>query len=156
MANEHFQNEHNLPHNSSEPGYTGFTPISNDNNNKTAPNKHSGLGISSFILALVSMLGLVIAFIVSVAAAAQFINVDPVDIQSSIMEGGEELSSFIGAGLLMLLAICISFIGLLLGIIGIFIKNRKKVFSIIGTALNGLIVIGTVLMMAIGASTSIS
>lgn len=155
MTTEHDHNKHNTPSSSSEPGSTSFNPVSNDPGGPSDPLKHSGLGIASFILALVAVLGLVIAIIISVAAASEFINLDPSKIESSIVEGSvEELAPFIGAFLLMLGAIGISIIGLILGIIGAVIKTRKKVFSIIGIILNGLIVVGTILLLALGAAVA--
>ncbi|RIX52413.1 hypothetical protein D3P08_13125 [Paenibacillus nanensis] len=153
MTNEYNPNEQNHPQgNGNNQGYPAFTPVSGyPGGGQLAPLKHSGLGIASFVLAIVSILALIIGIIMSVAAAANYMNVSPSDIESEILAGsGEEFAAFVGAGLLMMLSIGLSIIGLVLGIIGLVIKNRKKIFGIIGVILNALLILGLVLLMALG------
>uniref|UniRef100_A0AAE9PRC3 DUF4190 domain-containing protein n=1 Tax=Paenibacillus polymyxa TaxID=1406 RepID=A0AAE9PRC3_PAEPO len=42
--------------------------------------------------------------------------------------------------------------GLVVGIIGIALKNRKKTFAIIGLIINALIIVGFIALLAIGLS----
>ncbi|GLX65696.1 hypothetical protein [Paenibacillus glycanilyticus] len=118
------------------------------------PMKQSGLGIASFILALVTVLlvvGSIIGvtvFVSSVADDAQgFLN------EMETMEGDSLPSDFVPiliAGLCILASIGVAIVGLILGIIGAAQKNRRKVFAIIGIVLNGLIVLGTAGLVIIG------
>lgn len=151
MTNEYNPNEqNNSQEDGKQGGYTVFTPVS-DHPGQPVPLKHSGLGISSFVLAIVSIFALIIGIILIVAASADFVNMSPAEIESEMMAGaGEEFATILGAGLLMMLSVGISIIGLILGIIGLVIKNRKKIFGILGVVLNGLMVLGIVFLMIIG------
>lgn len=113
--------------------------------------KHGGLGIASFILAIISILAIVIGFVVifsSILNMSQediLMLQDPAYIESMIISA-ESMPPFIVSvvvgGLLMIASALISFIGFLLGCISLFIKQRRKVFGIIGTVLNGLLCFG--------------
>ncbi|MEK3883063.1 hypothetical protein [Paenibacillus sp. PL2-23] len=159
MTNEHQSNEPSL---SNEPqhqdrnaaGNAAFTPMANHESVPPAKLKHSGPGIASFIIALLAVLALVIGVILSVVAVANstdFIGATPEEIEEQLLSGGGgDAASLIGAGLLMMLSIGIAIIGLILAIIGVVMKNRKKVFAIIGLILNGLMVLSVIVLMAIG------
>lgn len=135
-------------------GYTTFTPVTDNTtfSPPEGPQKHAGLGIASFILALAALLGVVLSLVLSVSFATQFTNADPTEIERALSEGDAELATIMGVGLLIIGSIGLSFIGLILGIIGVFIKNRKKVFSIIGIVLNGLLVVGSLFLVIIGVA----
>lgn len=129
--------------------FTGFSPVG-DGPYGQGPivQKHSGLGITSFIMALAAVITFILAIILIVSGVSGFMDASsPEEIQNQILEGnGEGFGAMIAGGLIVLLSIAISFIGLVLGIIGAVMKNRKKVFSIIGIVLNGLITIGSFIM----------
>ncbi|MFD0586377.1 hypothetical protein ACFQZE_00060 [Paenibacillus sp. GCM10027627] len=114
--------------------------------------KHSGPGIASFIIGLLAIVGLIIAIIMSVAAAGSLGSTDPLAIEEEMLNGGA--LALVGAGLLMIGSIVLSLIGLILGIIGAVLKNRKQVFSIIGIILNVLIIGGLIILMIIGAAVA--
>ncbi|MCR2804370.1 hypothetical protein [Paenibacillus soyae] len=156
--NNYDPNEQNRPQNYSNTGYTNFSPVTDYPGNAPVKMKHSGLGIASFVLALVAVLTIVIGIIMSVAAVASspdFMNATEDEIATDILEGGGgEFATLMGAGLLMLLSIGISIVGLILGIIAVVLKNRKKVFGIIGLILNALMVLGVVMLFAIGLVAS--
>ncbi|OWA34631.1 hypothetical protein B9G55_15530 [Saccharibacillus sp. O16] len=105
------------------------------------PLKHSGLGIASFVLALVGILLFIVSIIAIIGTVASVIDssggiVDPETLNSS------GLAMAVGAGGLGLLgAAILNLIGVILGIVGLVMKNRKKVFAIIGTILNGICVL---------------
>lgn len=133
----------------SSPSYP-FSPERED-----GPMKQSGLGIASFILALVTLL-LVVGSIISatvfvshVSGDAQgFLNeLENIEAENSIPS---DLASIMIAGLCIIASIGVAIIGLILGIVGAVQKNRRKVFAIIGIVLNGLIVLGTVGLVIIG------
>ncbi|MCM3631180.1 hypothetical protein M3194_28095 [Paenibacillus glycanilyticus] len=127
-----------------------FSPL-----NENGPMKQSGLGIASFILALVTVL-LVVGAIISVTVFVSEVSGDAQgflnEIESMEEEGTfpSEFVSVMIAGLAMIASIGIAIIGLILGIVGAVQKNRRKVFAIIGIVLNGLIVLGTVGLVIIG------
>ncbi|WP_052350558.1 DUF4064 domain-containing protein [Paenibacillus gorillae] len=118
--------------------------------------KQSGLGIASFIIALIAVLLGIIGMILSVAFAAN-VSEDPQSLIRDLENNDPSvLASVMIAGLLMIAGAGIAFVGLILGIVGAFAKNRRKVFAIVGIILNGLIVVGivalTVLGLVIGAA----
>lgn len=118
------------------------------------PLKQSGLGIASFILALVTVLLVVGAFI-SAAVFASNVSDDPQAFLNELENiNGEALPSNIVpiliAGFCMLASVGVAIIGLILGIIGAASRTRRKTFAIIGIVLNGLIVLGTVGLVIIG------
>ena len=85
--------------------------------------KHSGLGIASFIIALLQgFMNLVVVLIAGVLAAAG-------------PQRGNEVG-FMIVGLLVLTGIFTHCVGAGLGIAGLVQKNRKKVFAILGLILN--------------------
>ncbi|CAM4357067.1 hypothetical protein [Paenibacillus tarimensis] len=99
--------------------------------------KHSGLGIASFIIGIVSSIG-IIAVIFSVAASiGTYLLPD-----NTLAPGFETDPAVILSSLSILAVLFLSFVGLILGIIGLVIKRRRKVFGIIGVVLNGLLLLG--------------
>jgi hypothetical protein len=128
--------------------------FSNSDPGGVAPVKHSGLGIASFILALVAIV-LIIAN--DEAAQEKWAQIDPED-QEAVMEMLQEsgFASLIVAGLTLIGAFGIAFIGLILGIIGVFSKNRRKVFSVTGLVLNSLMVVAPIILFFIGIAQAVS
>jgi Kef-type K+ transport system membrane component KefB len=101
--------------------------------------RHSGLGVSSFIIAIVA--GLVI-FVTVVAIVAKVIaNQGRVD---------EKSPEMILAGLLILGCIGLDLLALVLGICGLFQKDRQKVFAILGVVLSALTLFGLSALMVLG------
>jgi hypothetical protein len=102
--------------------------------------KHSGVGIASCIISITCAF-LLFMFIV----------------MAGVMEvstpGGinEESIEAVILGMLILGVLAVTFIGLILGIIGLFQYNRKKLFAILGTAIStlALIVTGTLMLLGI-------
>ena len=100
---------------------------------------HSGLGITALVLSVlcgVSMFGLVLLAGIMEASTPGGIN--------------EESPEAIMLGLCILGGILLSFIGLGLGIAGLFQGNRKKLFAVLGVIFNGMIVFGMCVLMGIG------
>jgi hypothetical protein len=154
MTNEHNPNEQNRPQDYNNTGFTAFSPANEFPGSAPVKVKHSGPGIASFVLALIAVLTVVIGIIMSVAAvasSADFMSATPEEIESQLLEGGGEgVAAIVGAGLLMILSIGFAIIGLILGIVGVVMKNRKKVFGVIGLILNALIVLSVILLVAVG------
>lgn len=99
--------------------------------------KHSGLGIASFIIAMVSILltiAMIFAFVAfGGASAIEQFTIDPMMTEEDLLEVAPGL---IIAVLLFMAAALISFIGGILGIAALFQKNRKKLFAILGVIFN--------------------
>jgi len=137
-----------------QPPYYGAPPIA-ENGGKL---KHSGLGITSFVMSLLSVLAIVIGIIIvfssvfSMDESDLLMLQDPTAVEDMLLTGDSIPSYFISVivgGVLMMASAGLAFIGLILGFIGLFIKQRRKVFSILGTIFNGLIFVGGILFILI-------
>lgn len=91
------------------------------------PMKHSGIGIASFIISIVSGL---FFFLFQVIAHI---------IEPATPDEGSAVE--IVLGLLLFLGLGLSPVGTLLGIAGVFQKNRKRIFAVLGLAFNLVIII---------------
>ncbi len=100
--------------------------------------KHSGYGIASFVLALISIAAVLLAFMAAVIIV--IIIEEPAD-------KAAPLFAILSIGLV--LAWSMSFVGAGLGIAGLLSKNRKKPFAIVGFILNLMIVAGVVPLMVL-------
>jgi len=105
--------------------------------------KHSGPGIASFIISLVAFMGYLFSTVlVSVAAA-------------NVLGGPEELfeeyfiqqGSAVAGVLLLLITIVLNLTSLILGIVGISMKNRKKVFAILGTIFSAIPILPVIFVL---------
>ncbi len=101
--------------------------------------KHSGLGIASFVLSLLS--GFSIFALVVVSALLEAANPGAMNEESPIAVA-------VGLMLFFLLGLCLLAIGL--GIGGMFQGSRKKIFCILGTAFSALTFFATVLLVLVG------
>ncbi|GAS80665.1 hypothetical protein [Paenibacillus amylolyticus] len=113
-----------------------------------APLKHSGPGIASFIIGLVAVVGYILIFFI----AAMALN-DSIEVLTPLQ--AEELAlhpAVILASLSILVCLILNLAGGILGIIGLILKNRKKVFAIIGTLLNGIIILAFIGLILAGMS----
>ncbi|MCP1134982.1 hypothetical protein NKT34_16905 [Paenibacillus polysaccharolyticus] len=102
------------------------------------PLKHSGPGIASFVIGLVGFLGHLVTFVLMSLVLNNSFEL----IGSSISR--EELAihpAFVLGSLAFLVCLVFNLIGLILGIIGLALQNRKKVFAVIGTILSGLLIL---------------
>lgn len=111
--------------------------------------KHSKLGIASFILALLAGVGIIGGFVMTTMATLSIadpsVMADPDALMNSDIMGTMMIS-----GSLMTLGGVVAFVGLILGVIGLFMKNVKKGFAIAGTIMNAIPVVGTIVMMIVG------
>ncbi|WP_410512094.1 hypothetical protein PaeBR_18920 [Paenibacillus sp. BR2-3] len=103
--------------------------------------KHSGPGIASFVISIVTLIGYIVSFIIAGAMA------------SSILDEFGEMSNdssqaFLFLGLVVLGLAALNVIGVVLGIIGLSLRNRRKVFAIIGTIINAIIILVFMLLIA--------
>lgn len=136
------------------PANTGFSPVLETD--IPPVRKHSGLGIASFTLFVVmavAFVGLLVAFIAQMADAIDFNTPEEVD-PNRIAEQIEDLPLLAVIGFLMLGTIIGNLIGLILGIVGLVQKNRKKIFAILGTILNGLVIGVLFILFILGIAMS--
>ncbi|QYJ87901.1 hypothetical protein K0I73_01365 [Shewanella mesophila] len=101
--------------------------------------KHSGLGIASFVLSIVSMMlifGLLIVAGVIEATTPGGMNEESVE----AVVVGILLFAFIGTAL----------VATGLGIAGLFQKQRKKIFAILGTIFSLVTVVSTLALISFG------
>lgn len=99
--------------------------------------KHSGLGIASFIIGLV-------------AGAIQFFTILGSGIAEYSAVGGLGDEVYMLVGLFICGGMATGVVGLILGIIGLTQKNKKKIFSILGTIINSLTIILVIILWFIG------
>jgi hypothetical protein len=113
--------------------------------------KHSGVGVASFILSLVSVIGTIGAFIAASMMASALAG-DPTAAASGDMSHLDEgtLGRFIVVAGLMFLFVVTALIGAVLGLVGLFQKRRRKLFPILGLAFNSLLVLSIFLVLLIG------
>ena len=103
------------------------------------PEKHSGLGIASFCIGLVSVLFVLSAFAMIILM---------------VIQGGGQVDPRSAKVISMGLGICsggfIALVGLALGIAGFFTRDRKRGFTIAGLAINGGLLLGVLALMILG------
>ncbi|HEX7056580.1 MAG TPA: hypothetical protein VF260_05215 [Bacilli bacterium] len=120
------------------------------------PTKHSGLGIASFVIAMICIalfVGIILFMagnsgeLISLAEERGF-DLEADELPASV------LSYMIYIGLLFLLELLLSLTGGILGVVGLFQKDRKKLFAVLGTVFNfgGWAIF--ILLMILGAVTT--
>lgn len=124
------------------------------NDNGPHKKRHSGLGIASFIMAIVSVLGLIGCFVAMAAMLGDAIT-DPAMINPE-QALPDNIGGIAAASLGMFAFVIISFVGAILGIIALFQKDRAKLFAILGTVFNALISGFFVILLAMGAAIGLS
>ncbi|NDI35896.1 hypothetical protein [Chengkuizengella sediminis] len=108
--------------------------------------KHSGLGIASFIIGTISIVLAIVMFILlSMSVSNIIISAEPTE--EEILELVSSQPLFITSILVLLIVLFIQIIGAIIGVISLFIKNRKKLFPILGTILNLLPILAIVVLL---------
>jgi hypothetical protein len=105
------------------------------------PQKHSGVGIASFIISLLTGAGLFLSF----AAAGV--------LEASTPGGIDEQSpEAVAIGLAILGGLFVDLVALTLGVGGLCQDNRKKIFALLGALFSGLALAATVGLVVLGAA----
>jgi hypothetical protein len=100
---------------------------------------HSKVGIASFVMGLLVGLGeLVLVVIAGVMETSTPGGMDDKDPKVAIL------------GLLLLGGLFLALVGAILGVVGLFEKNRKRLFAVLGLIFNGLILGLVVLLLIVG------
>lgn len=111
------------------------------------PRKHSGFGIASFILAVISIAGVIGSMIAASTMAASFVaetgTLAPGELPA-VDEGA--IGGMLATVGLVFLFIIAALVGAVLGIVGLFQKDRLKLFSVLGLTFNSLLVFGFLLL----------
>ncbi|MGX1827615.1 hypothetical protein ACWIE6_05160 [Paenibacillus taichungensis] len=145
MDNQNNQNNHHPDQSGSATDYSEphhdnlFTPYPSDLEDPSMGRlKHSGPGIASFVIGLVSIIGYMLTLVIATMAINSTIGVvtTPIQVEEIALHPAVVLAS-----LAVLVCLILNLAGLILGVIGLILKNRKKVFAIIGTILSGVMIL---------------
>lgn len=132
------------------PAFSAFSPV--DGYGSPPPRrKHSGLGIASFSIfggMAVIFIILLVAFIAKLTSVIDFTS-ETVD-TDEITRKLEEMPELAVLPFLMFGTFIGNLVGLVLGIIGLSQKERKKVFAVLGTVFNGIVIGFLTLFLIIG------
>ena len=103
------------------------------------PMKHSGIGIASFMISIVS--GLFLFLLVAIAGIIEATTPGGIDEESPVE---------IVLGLGIILGFGLNLVGIGLGIAGVIQKNRKRTFAVLGLVFNLGIIILHIAIVAFG------
>ena len=112
--------------------------------------KHSGVGITSFIMGIFC----IISFIGLCVYAAMMVANTVEDIQSgspNVEPNEETFAMFAAVGFGTIVICLLAVVGVILGIIAVAQSSRKKIFGILGLTFNGLFLLGVVGLMILGS-----
>lgn len=104
--------------------------------------KHSGIGIASFITSIVS--GILTFLLIVIAGAIEVSTPGGMD---------EDSMSALIIGLLVIAFMGTNLIALGLGIGGLVQEKKKKIFAILGTIFSATWIVGTISILVLGLST---
>ncbi|ACV25816.1 hypothetical protein [Kangiella koreensis] len=103
--------------------------------------KHSGLGITTFVLGLIAPIGLIITIIMAaVAEASSYGGMDPSSSEAMVI------------GLFLILFVILALIAVGIGIGALVQKGYKKIFPILGVVFSSVVLVITIALMVIGAN----
>ncbi len=103
--------------------------------------RHSRMGIASSVRAVLSIIAIVLFFVVSVSVASSEIGNDPQSFDpNSIDESATLATTFAFLGLGLIGSVLLTVIGFGIRVAGLIQRRRKRLFAILGTILNGLVV----------------
>lgn len=125
-------------------------------------NKHSRLGVASFVIAVLTTVLFVVLLVVIFSVAGQLLggadpqSVTPQDLQRNLEESPGTTGVLGVAGFGLVASPLLYLLGAALGIAGLIQKQRKRLFAVLGTVANGLILLGLlalVLLLAVVGTT---
>jgi hypothetical protein len=103
--------------------------------------KHSGFGIASFIITLA-------------VGALEFVLIAIAGILEATTPGGIDENSPIAMllGLVMIGGLLVNLLGMIFGVVGLFQRERKKVFALLGVLFGCLVFVGLLFVIIIGVA----
>ena len=114
--------------------------------------KHSKMGVTSLVIAILATVAIVALFVIAaLVGASAFGGADPQSIDPQSLQDSPAFTGLALVGIGFLVCIILYFVGLVLGLVGIFQKRRKRLFAILGTVANGLAVLVVVSLLVLGA-----
>lgn len=123
----------------------------NDLQHHPPVSKHSGLGIASFIISLVAIILIIVGISIITSTSADIPDTqDPDILAEEIQQIVEDYPEIAIAFLIGIFGFFVMFIGAILGIISLFNKQRKKLYPILGTIINGLPILFIIISLMIG------
>lgn len=135
-----------------EYGRTGVWPTANHvYGGAPGTAKHSGIGIASFIVALVGIVLIIVAWMMILMSVVELDPAAALEDPESMEQFAKDLMTtpeIVGGSLLLMLSAFLLLIGTILGIVSLFQQQRKKLFPILGTVLNVIPLLLLILIMA--------
>lgn len=112
---------------------------------------HTRMGIASVIIAVLATVVIVILVIVAGSVATTlFQGQDPAAIDPQTLENSPEATTLGIVGFGVFGSFLLYFVGLGLGVAGIFQSRKKRLFGILGAVSNGLVLLAVVLLIVLG------
>ncbi|MGI8909607.1 MAG: hypothetical protein ACR2JR_03505 [Rubrobacteraceae bacterium] len=114
--------------------------------------RHSKLGVTSLVIAILATVGIVALFVIAaLVGASAFGGTNPQTLDPQSIQNSPAFAGLALVGIGFLVCIILYFVGLVLGLVGIFQRRRKRLFAILGTVANGLAVLVVVSLLVLGA-----
>lgn len=116
-------------------------------------NRHSRLGIASFVIAVLTTVLFVVLLVVVFSAAGQLLgdmdpqNVTPQDLERNLQQSPGTTGVLGVAGFGLVASPLLYLLGAALGIAGLIQKRRKRLFSVLGTVANGAVFLGFLVLV---------
>lgn len=118
-------------------------------------NKHSRLGVASFVMAVLTTMLIVVLFVVIFAAGGQLLGganpqeITPQDLQRNLEDSPGTAGVLGVAGFGLAASPLLYLLGAALGIAGLIQKRRKRLFAVLGTVFNAAIFLGLLLIVVL-------
>lgn len=103
--------------------------------------KHSGPGIASFVIAMLTLVCYAAAFVYAGSQAASIM-----DENNKLIAESAETIMYLGLTVLILVALNV--IGAVTGIVGLTFRQRRKVFAVLGTLINAVFLLLFMLLLS--------
>ncbi|MBA3423342.1 MAG: hypothetical protein ACR2HO_07205 [Rubrobacteraceae bacterium] len=114
--------------------------------------KHSKLGVASLVIAILATVVIVVLFVIAAIIGASALGgSDPQSLDPQSLQGSPAFAGLALVGIGFLVCIVLYFVGLVLGLVGVFQRRRKRLFAIFGAVANGLAVLVIVSLLVLGA-----
>ena len=115
-------------------------------------NTHSRMGIASLVIAILATVVIVALFVASFAiVSSEFGNVqDPQSLDPQSPQDSPAFAWLTLIGLGVIGCLLLYLVGLALGVAGIIQRRRRKLFAVLGTVGNGVVLLGFAALVVLG------